>query len=1473
MAAVVCAAAAEAAVLRNPDFEEGSLAGWVTHAGPLAVSVTTNHTFNRNYAGRIHGAFAADQWITNTLGQEIVVTGGDELEVLGFARWQTAAHSAAGATGYVQAVLTGAFGATGKVWTATNAWDFFWLRARLFGVVDNGFESGTLDRWLRGCDDLTPVVQTKVVARGDYALELGGAWTNKWSWNQVYQELALESGDVVQASARMNPVRFEKTAGWAVAGIKLERNDGDCDFESVLEAGGAAAGWTNLVFTAVITNSGTYVYRCMVCGDVVGGAAAATVYFDDVQLWRQGQGEGGTTTARMEVAYIGYSGGGAATSTVDVYVDAISLKGSGHDWQPPTNILTDLRREAEAIATNPAVTIPLLNYPPLNAFGYPGYDTNFVNCPASVEVNFAGWRFKSLKNWTAPLLATNVIEVSELGTNGPGFLEFDQYAYWGVNDGTERCVPAEINTNPPYFTLGVKDGSSAEFGGPFGELEYTYVVGSDLTNFPRRLTTDGSGGWPAKLNIVFTETFSSNVFTNSVWSKHFVLDGVPAGGPAANIKAARIALYATPSPVSNYVAIRSQEIHLGWAGETSCWGMVDYPNLTYQDHNEVGLRAGWLHNLLDVENWYITQSPRGSATIEPIELYGFEAGNWTPRFYEEYLFTWPNAASGVRSIRDDDGVDRLPGPASYHVGFKIGHAGGTNEEGEVQFPEVLNIRGCGYYRMTDYDGVMAGSFRPVAADIFGLYQQMEDAPLIPKAYIRRAPRTTPTNAPDDSYLEAYQLFRSKTNAWWIGTLRTEMHFDYEAALSNGCYIDMETDIWANRALVATQHGALACWSQVSMHWRGSTNINDGTEGHDIDCVMVRRADGEWITHEVLNPPTNICQRTLSRFASNDVVYLMQQDRGRDSYGFATEAPYKRASAFEITMLDDGGRALNLDVYENNTWSEIADNINVTCQLVGDVAEGEHLRYRYRYRALYAPGVRVVQPNETDGGDNWGVNTYRIECQATDGHERPLLADLYYGNGRDDAWRLINTNGPLSVDTNSHRAVYDWDITAIPPGAYYIKATARREEGGKLGFDVSNARLLVGPAQGLPHNAGTNIPGLYWTSAVPVCVTNHNLLRFQAAGGRAAAGAQVWVGDSAGVTNRVVLTNYIDRLVSTARRIDIPWSDFPTVGRTGIVAVGFDVPAPGVGLSVMKMRSLRAPVRISARVTGAPQVDLEGLPLFNPGDVVTNILTIENLTAAAVTGLTIQAVQEYGATTWWWDASPHVPGLWSAHTRQGDRLCGDFEARWTGQILNAGACWVVTNVYVMPYGQRVDHTGRMYEPCDWYFLRNIAGRAQVDVTIRAADGENLYQNEQAAGYTMDDDYDIDNNGLSDRFEIDYSGSYTGLNPQADGDFDGFNNWQEYVAGTRPNDANSRPAVDSCEYAGMADQAAIWLATVTGRVYSVLWSPNLINAQWRLLNTNGLAGNGSLQSIVDHDSPAVTGRYYKIGVRFSDRNWPL
>lgn len=57
--------------------------------------------------------------------------------------------------------------------------------------------------------------------------------------------------------------------------------------------------------------------------------------------------------------------------------------------------------------------------------------------------------------------------------------------------------------------------------------------------------------------------------------------------------------------------------------------------------------------------------------------------------------------------------------------------------------------------------------------------------------------------------------------------------------------------------------------------------------------------------------------------------------------------------------------------------------------------------------------------------------------------------------------------------------------------------------------------------------------------------------------------------------------------------------------------------------------------------------------------------------------------------------------------------------------------------------------------------------------------------------MDDDYDMDNDGLPDAWERQYGGCDECMNPGADPDNDGYTNLEEYLAGSDPTDPNSYP----------------------------------------------------------------------------------
>ncbi|MDD2239678.1 MAG: hypothetical protein PHI93_03345 [Kiritimatiellae bacterium] len=1432
---------AGAAVLRNSDFETGDLSGWDVQAGPLSVASLTNDTYNRNAAAHISGTHSGAEWITNGLAQTVPMAAGDSVRAIGFVRWDAASYASPLGEGVVEARLSGPPGvAATQVWSAVHdGWKRFDLQGQYTGAANSGFEAGRIEPWTVGTDDLTATLSRDVRYRGDYALRMEGTWTG-WSWNQAFQVFALQAGDTVQARARINVANLQKTdaAGWAVAGIKLEQEGGPDNWEDVLSADVTESGWVELSFFATITTTADYVFRCMICGDGAAGEIDVDVCFDDVRFWRETDGSGEIEDVTVSVRYIGTAGEEGADAEVNLHVDTVNLTGSTAMSETLDDLHADLLADAQQTVTE-NLGLPPLVYPKLYAYGYPGGDTNAVQYPAHVEAAVAGWRFRALTN-DAVLLLTNTLSVFELGASGPGWIEIDQYRYVARNWGTARGEALDIRTNAPYWTLGARDGSGTEFGdGPF-PAEHVYTVGDPLSQFPRRLATHYDGVWPTRLHVVFPENLGE--FDRTL-DKHFVLTAVTTNGAADNVKALKIGL-ATDDPGNTNLVFESFEIHMGWAPEEESYGMVDYPNVTYQGHNEVFLRAGYLHGLVDREGWFAQPVARGSATIEPIALYGRGDGNWNWNAYEEYLYAWPNAGAGVRSLFDPDETSRLPGPASYHVGFKVGHQYGTNIYGEPNFPGLIEIRGNGYFRMTDYDGVMGGSLRPVSADIFGIHQYAEDSPLMPEGYLALMSRTTPEDGTDDSYMRMFLPVRSKTNEWFTGVVQTDAFFAPEQVADAGVYIEMETDLVANKALVLEEHGPLNVFAQVNMFWRGGAGINEGFEGHDHDTIKIRKADGEWITHRSINPPTNVHHRTLGALRSNDAVYILQQDRGADSYGFATEAPYRRVSHFEFTILDDGGRDLQLDVFEQNTISEINDNVVVACAVNESLARGEQVHTRVRYRSTYAPGVVIRSPAAADGGDNWGADTYRIEVEATDGHDEPLDVSLYYGNGRADGWIPIHPGTPLAVPTNTHRVEYDWDVSAVPPGAYYIRAEARRAAGGKTGFDVSAARLQVGPTRGLPGNA----ENAYWSTTVPVDVSGHDVVQFNVAMAENGDRLRLWAADADGVTNSVALTSVVARVVSLAQTVAVPWSAFPGIDRTRLVRVGFTADAAGPP-QVAGMRSMIEPLVARVRFVEPPLADGEGLPHYNPGEDVVQEITIENRMASARVGVNIQVVQEYGETTWWLDQSPHMAEHWSERNHKGDRLGGDFEQVWTNRTIPASGSVVLTNIYRLPEGRLIDHT-RFAIPSseDWFIGRNLDARAQVRLVIRTADGDNVLEHGQVGSYSMDDDFDMDNDGLPDAWEIEFSGSPAGLHPDGDGDEDRFTNREEWAVGTDPTDPLSFFALASGYDPG--GTVLTWFGML-GRTYTLHYCTNLLDAvPWQVLPGGAqIPGEGESIQIID------------------------
>ena len=99
--------------------------------------------------------------------------------------------------------------------------------------------------------------------------------------------------------------------------------------------------------------------------------------------------------------------------------------------------------------------------------------------------------------------------------------------------------------------------------------------------------------------------------------------------------------------------------------------------------------------------------------------------------------------------------------------------------------------------------------------------------------------------------------------------------------------------------------------------------------------------------------------------------------------------------------------------------------------------------------------------------------------------------------------------------------------------------------------------------------------------------------------------------------------------------------------------------------------------------------------------------------------------------------------------------------------------------------------------------------------------------------------------------------------ADADGDGVPNWIEYLAGTDPQDPNSRLQLSgSVTSAGKAQsQMALHWLTAPGKAYEVQWASNLSGGLWSTLAA--VSGDGTVASCFDTNIAAAV-RYYRLHV---------
>jgi len=467
-------------------------------------------------------------------------------------------------------------------------------------------------------------------------------------------------------------------------------------------------------------------------------------------------------------------------------------------------------------------------------------------------------------------------------------------------------------------------------------------------------------------------------------------------------------------------------------------GQVDSPNVTYQEYNAIDLVTPWANNYIDSNEWWMQQRPRGGSDVIPIHLFRLSGQNYQELPYNETIYNWGNANSGLSAVS-------IPSGAKYFTGFKVGHF-----DGNSGYPELANFKGSGYFRLTDYPpAAYGGTFRPFAHRIFN-FGGNESFPTYPRAY---------SKVLDANHANAFFAMGSED---FTGAVNTDMYF-YPPL--TGVVMKINADFYPRRNISVSEE-SVAIAAQSTMYWR--------PEAHDCDTLMIKKADGTWITHQISIPSGAAEKRVvnLGPITKGDKIFISQQDRNASHYTFVPETPYQFRSSYSFHILNTNRSDLNLKVYEENTNSEINDNIVVAIELTNNLIKAEKINISYYAAAEFSPGVIIKAPNSLDGGGNWQDDThYKIEWEAADPTSGSSITGIkiQYGDGKDSNWTTI-------VENTSNNGAYVWDTSAISPGNYYIKVSGINSN-GKNGWDISNTQFNI-PEHTLPPTPPITKPFIY-----------------------------------------------------------------------------------------------------------------------------------------------------------------------------------------------------------------------------------------------------------------------------------------------------------------------------------------------------------------------------------------------------------